>query len=373
MTSVRRVYTSETTKFNPAVSLNWLSGGDLYNSTLAGSMYFDTTTFGSGKLFGLNDDYVTERSMINNGYSHLALNTPFMDLNSLVNGGGFIALYDWEKSKTTTVVTITQSVELSSGTTSVYVIFMGDGNVTQDDINSLSSEVSANLSALSSEFNNDSSLEDSLESFGYTQFGSLGYAAGGVVGGLIDGKDLNIAENLAEAVAAEIKGKAIGMSIEALGVTNPVVAAIATMTVGALLDEVFEVAMGLDNNFGFGGDYVGTDMSGQNHFVGDIGFLDGLTGTAQEMLTFGSYHSVFDEKKQEALAELAKANFQLLQEMYSNGSGSNMGYGSLNSMTQQTQTEKEQRDQDYSFDSENNSSFGGDGDRGDFSGSHYDG
>jgi len=263
MTSVRRVFTEKKTVFNPSVSLNWLAGSSLYNSTYAGNKYFDTTTFGNAKLFGADDSYVTDQSMISNGFAYLALNPVLMEINSFVNGGNFVALYDWETRRSVSVVVVTQSVKTAAGISTVFGIFTGEGEVTLEEVRSLENEFSRNIESLQKEFKNDSILENQLENFGYTQFGALGYAAGGIIGGLIDGKNANVGANIAEAVVSEIKGKTINTVLGSFGVANPAVAAVAGLTLGNLLDEAFEIALGLDNHFGFGGEIAGFGDNGE--------------------------------------------------------------------------------------------------------------
>jgi|GEM_PF-6358584 len=314
MISSKRVIQSTQTKFNPAINQYWLAGSEYYGSTLAGGDYFHPSTFGAAKLFGLSENYITQQAMIEKGAIHTSLNNPYMSVLNLVNGGEFIALYDFIKNKQTTVVVLTTAVA-NVGT--AYAVFTSDSDVSSFDLENLNAEFSSNIAAMSAEMQKDSTFEDALESFGYSQFGALGYAAGGIVGGLLDDKDANIAENIAEAVAAEFKSKTIGVGLKALGITNPAVAAAVALGLGALLDESIEVAMGLDNHFGFGGDLAGVDMTGKGHYAADIGFMDGVLGTLQEFATLGNYHSVFDQEKQKALVEMAKANFQILQEIKS--------------------------------------------------------
>jgi len=312
MISSKRVIQSTQTKFNPAINQYWLAGSEYYGSTLAGGDYFHPSTFGAAKLFGLSENYITQQAMIEKGAIHTSLNNPYMSVLNLVNGGEFIALYDFIKNKQTTVVVLTTAVA-NVGT--AYAVFTSDSDVSSFDLENLNAEFSSNIAAMSAEMQKDSTFEDALESFGYSQFGALGYAAGGIIGGLMDGKDANIAENIAEAVSAEMKSQAVSAGLKALGIKNIAVASIAALAIGMVLDEAMEVAMGLDNNFGFGGDYVGTDMTGKSHFAGEIGFMDGIVGAFQEFATFGTYHSVFDKKKQEALVEMAKANFKQIQEL----------------------------------------------------------
>ena len=79
--------------------------------------------------------------------------------------------------------------------------------------------------------------------------------------------------------------------INTFGVTSFVSMRIITVSVGTLFDELFEMAAGLDNHFGFGGDYAGTNKDGVASDREKIGIGQGAWDTIKEIATLGQMNT----------------------------------------------------------------------------------
>lgn len=141
------------------------------------------------------------------------------------------------------------------------------------------------LQDFAAEMVGDSFLEDSLEAIGSMYAGAFGAALAGMLHDLAVGEVAG-AGNIAEAlynsvsstfasVAVEAGVTAVGASISPLGIMG------LAFGIKEAINEAFEVATGLDRNFGFGGELVGiSSIDGVKTAVydGEVGFMDGLLG-----------------------------------------------------------------------------------------------
>ncbi|AQW81357.1 hypothetical protein CPIN17260_1068 [Campylobacter pinnipediorum subsp. pinnipediorum] len=139
------------------------------------------------------------------------------------------------------------------------------------------------LAGLADEIHKDSALENVLESIGGAYLGSLGSIFAGIAFDYAkDGKfnASNIAEHVYSGLLKKSVDVAISKSLSALGTTiSPIGGFIALKAVQTLVTEALEVATGLDNRFGFGGDLVGAvniDNKQVDAYIGDRSFLQGL-------------------------------------------------------------------------------------------------
>ena len=127
-----------------------------------------------------------------------------------------------------------------------------------------------NLANFYSELKNDSFIENTIEKIGHAYAGSAGAALAGMMYDLLTLGEVNGA-NIAEAVYGEFKNLAINTAItsgiKALGTSiSPIGISIVAGAIEAIINEAFEVAIGLDRHYGFGGEL--------NAIVGDTMFYD---------------------------------------------------------------------------------------------------
>lgn len=121
-----------------------------------------------------------------------------------------------------------------------------------------------------SELRNDSYAENLAEDVGRMYGGVVGQAfAGMLYDGIVNGRfnAMNVAEAMYQNMKSTLTSVAIQNTLSALGTTiSPLGVAPIAGLINALVTEVFEMAVGLDNSFGFGGDL--------NAVVGNTAFYD---------------------------------------------------------------------------------------------------
>lgn len=120
------------------------------------------------------------------------------------------------------------------------------------------------------EMRNDSYAENIAEDIGKMYGGVVGQALAGMLyDGIVNGRfnAMNVAEAMYQNMKSTLTSVAIQNTLSALGTTiSPIGVAAAASLINALVAEVFELAVGLDNHFGFGGDL--------NAVVGNTAFYD---------------------------------------------------------------------------------------------------
>lgn len=121
-----------------------------------------------------------------------------------------------------------------------------------------------------SELRNDSYAENLAEDVGRMYGGVVGQALAGMLyDGIVNGRFnvMNVAEAMYQNMKSTLTSVAIQNTLSALGTTiSPLGVAPIAGLINALVTEVFEMAVGLDNSFGFGGDL--------NAVVGNTAFYD---------------------------------------------------------------------------------------------------
>ena len=109
-----------------------------------------------------------------------------------------------------------------------------------------------------SELRNDSYAENLAEDVGRMYGGVVGQALAGMLyDGIVNGRfnAMNVAEAMYQNMKSTLTSVAIQNTLSALGTTiSPLGVAPIAGLINALVTEVFEMAVGLDNSFGFGGD-----------------------------------------------------------------------------------------------------------------------
>lgn len=125
----------------------------------------------------------------------------------------------------------------------------------------------------------DGILENVVEEVGRHMFGPVGAIIGGMAyDGIVNGRFEGA--NVAEAVYGAFKGLAIDSAtssvLKTVGVSGGFGGVFAVGMVSSLINEIFELAMGVDISFGFGGELVAYNELGQGIYEAPLGFLDGI-------------------------------------------------------------------------------------------------
>ena len=269
----RKVFVSDTTTYNPNVMDNWLAGSEYYKSTYAGNINFSPTSFANGKIFEQNNKSYTLDTSYLKGSLNLFLNPPFADIINFMIVGNFINLFDFTTQKYVKVFVYVKNVNGNIFYAGIDATdFSGDGNDLNDSLDGLAKSLGYGTDAPS-----QGEWSTELSKIG-GMFGFGGYMAGGIIGGLMDdnpsasigGFAINTAEDM---VSSQITS---GL-VNAFGITNMAQVTVMGMVVSSVVSETFEVAVGLDAHFGFGGDITGlrdgiSDLN--NHYSAPETFHD---------------------------------------------------------------------------------------------------
>nr|WP_315519311.1 hypothetical protein [uncultured Campylobacter sp.] len=203
----------------------------------------------SGAIIGLNEDFAEYVLMP----MIIAINQPDYDTSfgMLVDGVEAVSNITFSKPKNT-----------NNNTRFGRIDGNGFANLQRGDY--------TGLKEFLSEIRNDSYAENLVENIGRMYGGVVGQALAGMLyDGIVNGhfNAVNIAEAMYQNIKSTMTSLAIQNSLSALGTTvSPIGIGIVAGLVNALVSEVFEMAVGLDNHFGFGGDL--------NAVVGNTAFYD---------------------------------------------------------------------------------------------------
>lgn len=203
----------------------------------------------SGAIIGLNEDFAEYVLMP----MIIAINQPDYDtsLNMLIDG-------------VNAATNITFSKPKNSNRDNRFGRIDGNGfaNLQRGDYTSLKEFLA--------EMRNDSYAENIAEDIGKMYGGVVGQALAGMLyDGIVNGRfnAVNVAEAMYQNMKSTMTSLAVQNTLSALGTTiSPIGVAAAASLINALVTEVFELAVGLDNHFGFGGDL--------NAVVGNTAFYD---------------------------------------------------------------------------------------------------
>ena len=203
----------------------------------------------SGAIVGLNEDFAEYVLMP----MIIAINQPDYDtsINLLLNGVEAVSKIKFSTPK-------------NSNRDNRFGRIDGNGfaSLQRGDYTSLKEFVS--------ELRNDSYAENLAEDVGRMYGGVVGQALAGMLyDGIVNGRfnAMNVAEAMYQNMKSTLTSVAIQNTLSALGTTiSPLGIAPIAGLINALITEVFEMAVGLDNSFGFGGDL--------NAVVGNTAFYD---------------------------------------------------------------------------------------------------
>ena len=203
----------------------------------------------SGAIVGLNEDFAEYVLMP----MIIAINQPDYDtsINLLLDGVEAVAKIKFSTPKSSNIDNRFGRIDGN-----------GFASLQRGDYTSLKEFVS--------ELRNDSYAENLAEDVGRMYGGVVGQALAGMLyDGIVNGRFnvMNVAEAMYQNIKSTLTSVAIQNTLSALGTTiSPLGVAPIAGLINALVTEIFEMAVGLDNSFGFGGDL--------NAVVGNTAFYD---------------------------------------------------------------------------------------------------
>lgn len=257
---------------NAKDQMQWLAGGTFYNEKNPGGYLWSATNPLSSDEKPTNDLGL----VINRGSIHPYLNEGFTEIQNTIRGFGFLDLLgDYTESKTTTYE-VTVTVTSSDGSISIDTKYVDGGEGSELASYSIG-QSNMGVDAIASMLSSPHMDLMSLNAIGVVQFtitntlnGKL-FSSGKIELGNIIGASLyNTAKN--------VFSQQLTMGIvNALGITNVYAAGLLSFGVGALVSEFMEYASGMDNHFGFGGDYIGKGFDGNSLYADKQGIADGLS------------------------------------------------------------------------------------------------
>jgi hypothetical protein len=234
----------------------WLAGGSIRNDTWPGGDLYSPDRLPSfnNRVSGVN----TYGTALNTGEIMMYLNRGFAGVLGVLSGWEYLDLINDFKVKDTVVVTYTLTIT-NADTGEVLYISSGDNNSSNGNID-FSFNGKVDYASLARSWGAKYDL------IGVVSRPSLLNIAVTIRSALFG--DLTVEETVRAGLLGSVtSGISTGISkavVSAVGTTNVATALGIGIVVGLVVGELIELALGLDNHFGFGGELVGTDSSGQN-------------------------------------------------------------------------------------------------------------
>ncbi len=335
------VLTSIKTVGNSYDQNQWLAGGDFRDATYPG-----------GHLFGIEKEpqvlfkranSIAKDAMMNNGQFDLLLNKGFTFVKNLSESTVLHLINDFDIRESFVIgykISINNGADeavLKSGT---YYMDRSINGASGSGLSNLSksTDYQATTQEVQAVFNSRMNLMTNKIDLAIELSSAIA-----------NGK-LSI-NNLSNTVAGAVVGtvqvgfqSAITQEVtSAFGITSVAKATIVGMVVGSLINEAFEVAAGLDNHFGPGGELVGFDDQGRAKYAPAISvskFLQNKIATIFNIASFGDTFSDFQYSANDvSAAEIQSTNSQQADnpnhanaetgdDSIDFGTGGNYGYGS---------------------------------------------
>lgn len=238
----------------------WMAGGTLRNQTFAGGNMFSTDTTPSLENEAVKGSFSTA---LLTGSIVSMLNKGFTDVQSKSFGGALDLIADFDV-RATSVVIYQLIVTMSDGQEfSLQAGSYTSGGSGGNGMNVATTSGPMNLDAIREAYENRIDLVNITPiSFGIkiasdVFSGTLGtdslasYVAGAAIG----------------TIQSKINSHIASMAVKALNITSVPATIGITLAVSSVVGELSEMALGIDNQFGYGGTYVGTDVYGQAHYA----------------------------------------------------------------------------------------------------------
>lgn len=280
-----------------------MAGGFAYMNTYAGSPMFSAlnppqmnpkilgrnyTMSVTAQMMGLNEDFVKNALMV----------------QSIVD----TLTDDRLKVYVTYLYKVTTKVLEAS-----YDIAISDGDGSGFKTNSTTGEVTGTvtLQELSGVMQNQTQMKTTLENLGDTLLGPAGSSIMGALYDQITTGQSNIGANVVKNVTSALKGqitnRMVGGIVKSVGIKNVAVIGAIQLAIGAIIGEFFEMAMGLDAQFGYGGEYIAQGVYGRNIYGTIEGNIFERTGT-QISDFFGELYGAFTGEGFTSASEQAAFN-----------------------------------------------------------------
>jgi len=283
---INKVVTKETIKYNPSNKNEWLPGGAFKNSLLPGGAFFSPIVEKNMKIDARPKlDFATAIST-ENLFSFL--NKGYTDLKSTINSFGFLDLLNDYKISETIIYNIKIYVneeEIISQNIIVNIDNSKGGGETSSSITTPNKTMSLSQMNEAMSFQDDKSLvSDVLGLLGYNSFTSVVAIS---ITDLAQGKTAKAQSRVANftinQAISTFSQLATSKALSALGITSQLGALGLFSAVKAVLTEAFEMAIGLDNHFGFGGEFLGENEFGEGMFSAPSSFAEVASDTFSEI------------------------------------------------------------------------------------------
>lgn len=263
---------------NPNDPSEWLAGGELRNESYPGGEYFSTLKMPSFNNKKASLDF---SNVLTLGLFTSYLLPSLTNINNIVNQFDLLNLYSLEVNETRVIqytITITDTSTQNVLDTSSNDIDISDYTNALTNTSTLSLE---DLNAINENSFNIVSMISNPNPISITvSIVDLAY-----------GKDMTFEQIIGAGLFGTVKSTMTSFVTNAVTQTlglNNITQLLAAQTItGLIVGEFLEMALGLDNHFGFGGDFVGTDEYGNGLYAPEVSLEMGLLDTALEIGSFG--------------------------------------------------------------------------------------
>lgn len=301
--NLKSSYVKETIIRNPSDKKEWLPGGAFKNSTFAGGNFYNPLALLDVKFDSRPKLDLTTAIMTGAVFSYL--NKGYSDLKNTINSFGFLDLLnDYKISKTIIYNVRVQisSYELINQDIILNLRVDGNGDNSSNSSSVTSSKGTMNVSEINDamNFQDDKSLvTDVLGVLGVHPSLALAIVT---ITDIVQAKEVQASTRVANftinqainTLSTALATKAVGI----LGITS-IVGVLGILAVAkTVVTEAFEVAVGLDNHFGFGGEVVSlgklgvkTDDYGATVHSRKQEFAEGFLDTIKEIASLGSAYT----------------------------------------------------------------------------------
>lgn len=311
--------------------LSTYAGGALYNAAMAGSIHFnpaevtldaagpDINNMNSDALkTGMQTDYMAieyDVRPIKNGWMYIDYDEPSIGIMMFIytaSNSGELAISDVQLISGESGSMNTDG--LTAGTLSSHEI-----SQMHESMAEYSTSTAAGLTGIA------------LSMVGVPMPGMVGAALVDIATGNFSNLEMSVANGIKNTVTSQISGMVAKGVVGMLGVTNIAVAAGIMGLVSLGMTEAMEVATGMDNHYGFGGEFIGYNADGTRAYADKQSIAEGMSDLFGELAesAFGwatGYTHISDKEWQ--TAELAWQNSQRESQEYDD-----MSYDMSNDLT----------------------------------------
>lgn len=264
--TLKEVIQDETIIPNAKDENEWLPGGDFYNSTFAGGIFFNPLSPLDVKLNNRPNFDLATAIMIGNIYSFL--NKGYTDLKNTINSFGLIDLLNDYKISKTIIYNIKIEVDKKEIIKQDIIINLNNENDNKDfkDVQVITQNKGVmDLSQINDMYHfkeKQTLARDLLNTFTSNPINSV------ITLSIIDiatGKEVQAQNRIGNFTTNEVINTlskvATSKLVDVLGITSGLLGFSIFAGIKSLVTELFEVGTKLDNHFGFGGELIGFDQN----------------------------------------------------------------------------------------------------------------